>query len=92
VILSQKNPNYVEPAIADIENINNSSKSSNFEPSKYFKNVFSAKCQWLTPIILTTQEAEIRRIVVQSQPGEIVPETLSQKYLTQKGMMKWLKV
>jgi hypothetical protein len=27
-------------------------------------------CQWLTPIIIATQEAEIRRIMVQSQPGE----------------------
>jgi hypothetical protein len=30
-------------------------------------------------VILATKEAEIRRIVVQSQPGQIVPETLSQK-------------
>jgi hypothetical protein len=34
---------------------------------------------WLTPIILATQEAEIRRITVQSQPRQIIPETLSQK-------------
>jgi hypothetical protein len=33
------------------------------------------------PIILATQEAEINRIVVQSQPGQIVCETLSQKTL-----------
>jgi hypothetical protein len=32
------------------------------------------------PIILATQEAEIRRIVVQSQPRQIVHETLFQKY------------
>jgi hypothetical protein len=31
-----------------------------------------------------TQEAEIRRIVVQSQPRQIVQETLSQKHPTQK--------
>jgi hypothetical protein len=31
------------------------------------------------PIILATQEAEIRRLVVQSQPWQIVFETLSQK-------------
>jgi hypothetical protein len=30
-------------------------------------------------IFLATQEAEIRRIKVQSQPGQIVHETLSQK-------------
>jgi hypothetical protein len=33
--------------------------------------------QWLTPVILATQEAEIRRIEAQSQPGQIVCETLS---------------
>jgi hypothetical protein len=27
-----------------------------------------AWCQWLTAIILATQEAEIRKIAVQSQP------------------------
>jgi hypothetical protein len=30
-------------------------------------------------IILATQEAEIKRIEVGRQPGQIVPETLSQK-------------
>jgi hypothetical protein len=29
-----------------------------------------ARCQWLTPVILASQEAEIRRIKVQSQPGK----------------------
>jgi hypothetical protein len=29
--------------------------------------------------MIATQEAEIRRIAVQSQPGQIVQETLSQK-------------
>jgi hypothetical protein len=33
----------------------------------------------LTPIILATQEAEIGRIAVRSQPGQIVCENLSQK-------------
>jgi hypothetical protein len=31
------------------------------------------------PVILATQEAEIRRILVQSQPGKIVCKTVSQK-------------
>jgi hypothetical protein len=33
--------------------------------------------RWLTPIILPTQEAESRRIMVRSQPGQMVRETLS---------------
>jgi hypothetical protein len=37
-----------------------------------------ARCQWLMPIILATQEAEIR-ITVQSQTGQIVCKTLFQK-------------
>jgi hypothetical protein len=32
--------------------------------------VGSARCRWLTSVILATQEAEISRIVVQSQPGQ----------------------
>jgi hypothetical protein len=36
------------------------------------------------PIFLATQEAEIRRIVVRTQPGQIVCETLSQKLPSQK--------
>jgi hypothetical protein len=36
------------------------------------------------PVILATQEAEIRRIMVRSQPGQIALETLSQKYQAQK--------
>jgi hypothetical protein len=31
----------------------------------------------LTPVILATQKTEMRRIVVQSQPREIVCKTLS---------------
>jgi hypothetical protein len=44
------------------------------------KNLYWGQVLWLTPVILTIQEAEFRRIVVQSQQGQIVSETLSQKY------------
>jgi hypothetical protein len=43
------------------------------------------------PVILATQEAEIRRMAVQSQPRQIVFKTLSQKYPSQKGLAEWLK-
>jgi hypothetical protein len=32
------------------------------------------RCQWLTLVILATQEAESRRILVRSQPRQIVCE------------------
>jgi hypothetical protein len=52
-----------------------------------------ARCQWPTPIILITQEAETRRITVQSQSVQIVHETLSQKNLSPKErLVEWLKV
>jgi hypothetical protein len=38
----------------------------------------------LTPVILATQGAEISRIMVCSQPGQIVHETLFQTILSQK--------
>jgi hypothetical protein len=46
-----------------------------------FKNYALAGCWWLMPVILVTQEAEIRRILVQSHPRQIVGETLSRKTL-----------
>jgi hypothetical protein len=36
------------------------------------------------PVILAIQEAGIRRIVIRSQPGQIVCKTLSQKNSSQK--------
>jgi hypothetical protein len=54
-----------------------------------------ARRWWLTPLILATQEAGIRRITVRSQPGQIVCETLSGKNTSQKSggrLEEWLKV
>jgi hypothetical protein len=48
------------------------------------KSALPARCQWLTPVILATQEAEIRRIPIRSQHREIVHKTLSQKNLPLK--------
>jgi hypothetical protein len=44
-------------------------------------------------VILVTQKAEIRRIMVQSQPGQIVLETLFQKKKPhhKKSLVEWLK-
>jgi hypothetical protein len=52
--------------------------------------IFLKRCMmsWVpvvTPVILATQEVEIRRIAVQSQPSQIVQKTLSQKIPSQKG-------
>jgi hypothetical protein len=38
----------------------------------------------LTPVILATQEADIRRIKVQGQPRHVVCKTLSRKNSSQK--------
>jgi hypothetical protein len=48
------------------------------------KNRPRAWRQWLMPVILATQGAKVRRIVVQSQPRQIVQKTLSWKHPTQK--------
>jgi hypothetical protein len=48
-----------------------------------------ARGQWLTPVILATKEAQIRRITIGSQPGQTVLEMLSQKHPSQKkGLME----
>jgi hypothetical protein len=48
---------------------------------------------WLTPVILATQETEIRKIVVLSQLGKYFVETLSgKKTITKKGLVEWLEM
>jgi hypothetical protein len=47
------------------------------------KSVSSGKCWWLTPTILATQEAEIKRIMVQSQLRQIA---------LKKGLVVWFEV
>jgi hypothetical protein len=37
------------------------------------------------PVTLATQEAEIKRITVQSQPGQIIHKTLLKNTITKKG-------
>jgi hypothetical protein len=47
----------------------------------------------LVPVILATQEAEVRTIAVQSQPRQIDPQgPILKKPITKKGLVEWLKV
>jgi hypothetical protein len=45
------------------------------------KKIDEARHQWFMPVVQATQEAELRRITVGSQPGQMVHKTLSQKTL-----------
>jgi hypothetical protein len=50
-----------------------------YAKTKKIKDWKLARHQWLPPVILATQEAEICRIVVPNHLWQIVCETLSQK-------------
>jgi hypothetical protein len=64
--------------------------------AKCLKNIASsAGCWWLMPVILATQETEIRNIAARSQPRQIVPRDpilKKKKTLHKKGLVEWLKV
>jgi hypothetical protein len=45
-----------------------------------------------TPVIPATREAEIGRIPVQSQPGQLVHKPLPQTHPTHKRAGEWLKM
>jgi hypothetical protein len=51
-----------------------------------------AICWWLMPILLVTQEAEIRRIMIQSQPSRGFVRLYLKKTRHKKELVEWLKV
>jgi hypothetical protein len=58
------------------------------EASCYIRSPIAAGCWWFMPIILVTQEAEIRRILVWSQPWEnSLQDSILKTHITKKG---WL--
>jgi hypothetical protein len=52
--------------------------------------ILLARHQWLTPVILATQEAEIRGIAVQSQNRK--KKKCLQDPISKLGLVEWLKV
>jgi hypothetical protein len=84
-MISTQNPVPFLYTMADIVRKNPGKQSYSHKPQE-------ARCGWLTPIILATEETELRRTTVQSQPGQSVQETLSRKNPSLKtGLLEWLK-
>jgi hypothetical protein len=54
------------------------------------KNPSKARRGWLTPAILATQEAEIRRI--EPAQANSSQDPISKKPITKKGQVEWFKV
>jgi hypothetical protein len=48
-----------------------------------------ARHWWLTPVILATQEAEIRRITLEATPGKEFTRPYLKKILHKKGLDWW---
>jgi hypothetical protein len=63
--------------MAQVEHLSSKREVLSLKPCTTIKKKKKARHQWLMPISLMSQEAEIRRIVVQRQPRQIVFETLS---------------
>jgi hypothetical protein len=53
------------------------------------KMSLEARLWWLMPIILPTQQAEIRRIMVQSQPRQRVVRPYLEKTHQKKVLLEW---
>jgi hypothetical protein len=63
-----------------VEHLPSKHEALNSNPSiikSFLKRIYLGPGAGGSPIILVTQEAEIRRIVVQSQPEQTVHKTLS---------------
>jgi hypothetical protein len=59
-------------------------RHKHFQDNLFYLQKITTGHWWLTPRVLTTQETEIRRIRVQSQPGQIIPKDPILKNPSQK--------